>query len=66
MKRPLSVMDNFMWFASKKRMMPFVITARVRGKFTTDQFHTGLEKLKIKYPWIFIHRYSRARGIFNS
>ncbi|MBN2500737.1 MAG: hypothetical protein JXB38_08175 [Anaerolineales bacterium] len=52
MKRPLSVMDNFMWFASKKRMMPFVICMRVRGKFTPDQFFTGLEKLKTKYPWI--------------
>ena len=50
MKRPLDLMDAYMWYTSLRRQIAFVLVARLRGALPVDRLGDAPKRLEVRYP----------------
>jgi hypothetical protein len=50
MKRPLDLMDAYMWYTSLRRQITFILVARLRGALPVDRLADALTRLEARYP----------------
>ncbi len=50
MKRPLDLMDAYMWYTSLRRQIAFVLVGRLRGALPVDRLGDALTRLEVRYP----------------
>jgi hypothetical protein len=50
MKRRLDLMDAYMWYASLRRQITFVLMGRLRGAVPVDRLADALTRLEARYP----------------
>jgi hypothetical protein len=50
MKRPLDLMDAYMWYTSLRRQIAFVLVGRLRGALPVDRLGDAIARLEVRYP----------------
>jgi hypothetical protein len=50
MKRPLDLMDAYMWYTSLRRQIAFILVARLRGALPADRLGNAVQRLEVRYP----------------